>query len=130
MDEHTLKDNPQDERDSCHSQAWFLDELDIYRTEKPYRLRFDSPDPSIARTNIKNKQANIEIHDLRSYPEPLSYSRNGFTIMKAHSALTVEDSADEQKVKKLYFQSLKPILCNFFRTPNVVILEYVVRRWS
>lgn len=130
MDEHTPKDIPQEEQGSRKGQAWFLDELDIYRTEKPYRLRFESPDPSIARTNIRNKQASIDIHDLRSYSEPLSYDHNGFTIMEAHSALTAEDSADEQKVKKLYLQSLKPVLCSFFGTPNVVILEYVVRHWS
>ncbi|KUJ18844.1 uncharacterized protein LY89DRAFT_732386 [Mollisia scopiformis] len=82
---------------SRNSRAWFLDELDIYQTEKPYRLRFESPDPSIARTNTQ-------------------------------STLTTEDAADEQKVKQIYLQSLKPVLRDFFRTPNVVILEYVIRK--
>jgi len=68
MDGHTPKDFPQEEQESRKSQAWFLDELDLYRTEKPYQLRFEPPDDSIARTN---KEANIEIHDLRSYSEPI-----------------------------------------------------------
>lgn len=126
MDKLTFKHIPQDVQNSCKSEAWFLAELDLYKTEKPYRLRFNSPDPSVARTNIKNTPATIEVHDIRSYSEPLSYSRNGFTTMKAHGALTAEDSADEEKVKTLYLQSLKPVLCDFFGTPNVVILEYVV----
>jgi len=48
--------------------------------------------------------------------------------MEMRSALTAEDSTDEQKVKKLYLQSLKPVLCDFLGTPNVVMLEYVIRK--
>jgi hypothetical protein len=127
MDILNPADFPLAEPASRQSRAWFLDELDIYQTEKPYRLRFESPDPSIARTNIKNKEASISIRDLRSYTEPLDYDRNGFTTMKTQSALTAEDAADEQKVKQIYLESLKPVLRDFFGTPNVVMLEYVVR---
>ena len=117
---------PQGKEGFLLGKVWFLDELDIYKTVKPYRLRFDSPDPSVARTNITNKQATVRVIDLRNYCGPLSYERNGFTMLEAPSVLTAEDCTDALKIKELYLQGLKVVLSGFFATPHVVMLEYVV----
>lgn len=113
----------------CLAPIWFLDELDLYRTVKPYRLRFSSPDPNIPRSNVQCKQTdNVLIRDFRSHSEQLSFEKNGFTFleMKQPSLLTYEDCSDMQKIEELLLNNLQKELREFFGTAHVMLLSKTV----
>jgi hypothetical protein len=116
------------EPNSFRTRLWFLEESERYRTVKPYAMRFASPIPSLPRSNcLFQKADNVPIQDVRKVG-PMDFERNGFTFMELDSPLTFEDCADRKKVEQLYLKDLKPLLCDFFKTSHVVILDHTLRR--
>ena len=111
---------------SCRASLWFLEEAEIYRTVKPYRLRFTSPNPSVPRSNAAfHKVDDIPIYDVRRFG-PIDYERTGIGFIELDSPLTYDDCEDRSRVEELYLKELKPVLCKFFGTPHVVILDHTV----
>jgi hypothetical protein len=125
----SLETNYQDATER-HATAsiWFLDDIELYKTVKPYRLNFPPEDEDFPRSNFQKKEApDIPIHDIRNHPEPLSYDRNGFTVIHVESSLTTEDCGDPNVIQELYFTDLVKSLARLLATPHIEILGYQVR---
>lgn len=123
---HTTNSNNL-ERKTCRATLWFLEEAELYRTVKPYRLRFESPDPDLPRSNVICRRVDdVPIQDIRCR-DPMDFDRVGFTFVNMDSKLTYADCADRKRLEQLYYKDLKGLLCKRFDTPHVVILDHTVR---
>lgn len=120
----TPADGSHHEGGASQATLFFLKELELYRTVKPYRLRFDSPDPELPRTNIICRGVdNVPIHDVRTC-ETMEFDRTGFMFLDLDSELTYEDCNNRKKVEQLYLADLKALLCKTLKTPNIVFLDH------
>lgn len=89
-------------------------------------MRFPSPDPNVPRSNVIYKKTDIvPIHDARGMSS-LEFDRVGFAFAEMNSELKFEDCGNRKKVEQLYLKDLKELLCKFFRTPHVAILDHTV----
>lgn len=105
----------------------FLDRDKRYADEKPYALRYNPAD-DIPTENIVKKFVNdVEIHDIRSLPVPLSFDENGLTVQSIETRMVYEDWFRDEKVKNVFFPELRMNLEGLFGTPNIQIFEYKVR---
>ena len=112
---------------SIRVPMFFLKELKLYEVEKPYRLRFRSPEPSIPRTNIQFEQIDdVLVQDIRHCAEPLDYEDTGFAMLHLDSPLTYEESYDETKLRNFFLADLKQLLIKLYKTPNIAVLKCTV----
>lgn len=118
-----------DDNQHCYSSICFLDEIELYKTVRPYRLSFVPPDDTIPQSNFQRRHVqHIPIHNLRAYKQVLDYGRHGFSVMRLPFSLTTKDCYDQAKVQELFFSPLQAQLRNFFGTPHVEILGHQIRR--
>ncbi|KAF6228795.1 hypothetical protein HO173_011643 [Letharia columbiana] len=100
---------------------------DLHEREKPYKLQYD-PGNGIPRSNCTNQiYDSIIVRDLRACRESLSFDVNGFTVLDMESKLKSSEFYDEARVKDVYYMELKDLLCQFFDSSRVEILEHSVR---
>jgi hypothetical protein len=114
--------------DVC-SSIWFLDNLDLYKTVKPYHLTF-TPENDVPRNNIQRKEVKDllirDLRDLRDFSGQISLDRNGFTVLNLENNLTPDDCEDREKLQKLFFDELESSLKSLFPHSCVAILQYRV----
>ena len=98
---------------------WFLSELELYNTVKPYRLDFDPENDAIPRTNVVRIQVpNVPVHDIRSAEEELQFSKCGFSILNMPIALTKLDYDNHKLVKDQHYPFLERSLQEFNEKTN------------
>lgn len=101
---------------------------DLHEREKPYKLQYD-PGNGIPRSNCTNQiYDSIIVRDLRACRESLSFDVNGFTVLDMESKLKSSEFYDEARVKDVYYMELKDLLCQFFDSSRVEILEHSIRK--
>src|ERR1700753_4313665 len=84
------------------TSMYFLKPQDLYRNEKPYSLRFVPPE-GFPRSNIAlEKHEDLQITDIRSRVDQLSFEENGFKIMPLETEMSYDDFDDEEKIKRVY----------------------------
>lgn len=106
----------------CRSCLWFLEEDDLYKTIKPYRLLF-TPEDDFPRTNVKRKEVkDIIFNDIRGFAESPTLQKNGFQVFHMANELTTQTS-DDEVIGNQFLGSLQRLLQEHFRTPNVLILD-------
>ena len=100
---------------------WFLDNLELYRTEKPYDLDYEPEDDDVPSTNFVRTAHDVHVKDLRDgQGKCLSYESCGFAVLGMKSQLTIKDCDETQKLQDLYLHNLQQKLCEFYGTPHVV----------
>ena len=111
-----------------HVQAsiHFLAHSEVYRTEKPYSLRYTGEE-AVARTNIElDKYDDIPIHDIRGYERRFSLEENGFTISTLSSRMLYQDFADPDKVIRIYLHEIASHLKKLLGARHVQVYEHLV----
>ena len=112
--------------DIIHTTAHFLAQNDLYKTQKPYSLRFPPPE-GFPRQSTKLEKHGIDVHDVRKLG-PLSFKEEGCTVLNLQSSMKYEDYDDEDKVKEVYLREVASHLREFFGASKVQIFEHRVRK--
>jgi hypothetical protein len=106
--------------------AHFLERNQLYKTEKPYSLRF-SPPEGFPRQSTKLEEHEIDVQDVRT-AGPLSYATEGCTVLDFQSLMEYDDYYDEEKVKDVYLREVANLLRDYFGASKVQIFEHRVRK--
>lgn len=105
----------------------FLARRDDYKIIKPYSLRFEPEDPSLAKTNIKLEcHEDIEVEDIRSFERCFTLDADGFTVLKLDTAMAYEDFDDEDKILQVYLKETADMLLSYCGATKVQIFEHTV----
>lgn len=65
---------------SVQAYIWYLARLELYKTEKPYMITFDTSNFDGAKTNHKYSEHETLITDIREYPQKFQLDIHGFRI--------------------------------------------------
>ncbi|KAI1448210.1 hypothetical protein F5Y02DRAFT_414942 [Annulohypoxylon stygium] len=96
------------------TSIWFLEELEVYRTVKPYRLDFDPEDEDFPRTNVQRTNIpDVPIQDIRKNEGSLDFTKCGFGILSLPETITLLDMDDFRLVQKQYYQCIERIVEEF-----------------
>ncbi len=113
----------QDLKASIH----FLAHNELYRTEKPYSLRYMGEE-QVAQTNIElDKHDDIPIHDIRGWEREFSLQKQGFTISRLSSRMQYRDYSDPGQVIAIYLHEVASHLKKLLGARHVQIYEHLVR---
>ncbi|RDW60546.1 hypothetical protein BP6252_11929 [Coleophoma cylindrospora] len=112
--------------DTIHTTAHFLSPIDLYKTEKPYSLRFPPPD-GFPRQSTKLEEHKIVVRDVRK-SRPLSFAKEGCTVLRLDSRMKYDDYEEEQTIKDVYLSEVSHLLRQFFGATKVQIFEHRVRK--
>ena len=105
----------------------FLAHREVYRTEKPYSLRYTGEE-NIAQTNIElDKHDDISIHDIRGRESEFSLEKHGFTISKLSSRMLYRNFSDPEQVIAIYLHEVASHLKKLLGARHVQIYEHLVR---
>ncbi|KAK3984746.1 hypothetical protein QBC44DRAFT_353461 [Cladorrhinum sp. PSN332] len=112
---------------------WFLNEIELYKTVKPYRLDFEPEDDDFPRTNVERVEVpNVPILDIRTYGKQLRFPECGFSILPMPLELTVLPYDDEQSVIDQYYPYLERVAqdfsSSFKKGAKAVALDHKVRK--
>ncbi|KAK3328634.1 hypothetical protein B0T19DRAFT_385213 [Cercophora scortea] len=110
---------------SITSELGFLARHAMYKTVKPYSLRFTPPE-SLPRQNLEIEKKEVTIHDARSLNPTLDV--HGFTLTRIPTRMRYEDFRDHDKIETVYANELQSHLKNLLQAPHVRVIDYVVRR--
>lgn len=120
------RSGPTNQPRNCHSTLWFLEDDDLYKTVKPYRLCF-VPEEGFPITNVKRREVkDVLITDIRGLSAPPSLEQNGFQVFSMPASLTASSSSEPRKIQECFLNPLKELLSEHFQTPHVLLLEYKV----
>jgi len=111
----------------------YLSRNELYATEKPYDVVFDTSDISdVKRTNHTYSHRKVQVHDLRDIkPEKQpTLDINGFTWTKSASKLAYEDFGNDEIVRERYYPEVADMLRQQTgsRYAEIVILDHELRR--
>ncbi|KAH8598243.1 hypothetical protein B0O99DRAFT_616238 [Bisporella sp. PMI_857] len=114
------------------SSIWFLNELELYKQVKPYRLDFDPEDDDFPRTNVDRVEIpGVPIHDIRGNEGQLAFPKCGFSVLHMPSPLTTLDYDDQKLVADHYYSYIEKAVQEFSVKFNpgakVVALDHKVR---
>ena len=114
---------------------WFLNELELYKTVKPYRLDFDPDDEDFPRTNVDRIEVlDVPIHDIRAFKDRLQFSKCGFSILNMPSLLIGLDYDHKETVQSQYYSYLEEAVREFtepyHKGAQVIALDHKVRSHS
>lgn len=98
-----------------------------YAKEKPYALRYNPADDIPTENIVKKVVNNVELHDIRNLPAPLSFDENGLTVRSIQSQMAYEDWFRDEMIKNIFFRELRRNLEGLFGTSNIQIWKYKVR---
>ncbi len=114
------------------SPIWFLNELELYKTVKPYRLDFDPANDDVPRTNVDRIEiARVPIHDIRDRKEPPHFPECGFTILDMPPALVALNYGDKEGVVDQYYPYIENLVQafseQFHKGVKVIALDHKAR---
>ncbi len=97
---------------------WFLKELELYKTVKPYRLDFDPEGDAIPRTNVERVQIpDVPVEDLRAAKGQLQFSECGFALLDMPPSLTGLDYDNNKLVANQYYSFIESSVQEFSESP-------------
>jgi hypothetical protein len=104
----------------------FLADDELYKTERPYSLKFEAPD-GLRRSNILVEKHQQAIQDARGLEKRLTMEDNGFALVDLDTEMTYDDFEDEERVKAVYLVEVAGMLQSLVGASRVQVFEYVVR---
>lgn len=111
---------------TVHGAIHFLTRDDLYKEEKPYTIRYSTPD-DVPRSNSNHEEVHgIPIEDIRGREAEFSLSKHGFTVTRLDSGMDYADFADPDKVLNVYLQSVARKLREVLNAAHVQVYEHTV----
>ncbi|WP_407181562.1 CmcJ/NvfI family oxidoreductase [Bradyrhizobium sp. STM 3562] len=92
--------------------------------EKPTFYRIDPP-PGVPQWNGIDDEREVQIEDARGRESEFTLDRNGFSLVKAPTA--VADFYDEQEIKRVYYPEVDKLLRDKVGASRVFIFDHNVR---
>jgi len=93
--------------------------------ERPHTLTYEPP-AGVARTNIVNETHRVPIYDLRPVADTLSLDREGFTLVRAPSA--VGNFYDEDELRRVYYPEAERVIAQATGAARVFVFDHTVRK--
>jgi hypothetical protein len=93
--------------------------------DRPRTYTFEPP-PGEPRSNIVPEPHALRIYDVRPISDSVSLDREGFALVRQHSA--VKDFYDEDEVKSVYYPEAERILKAVTGADRVLVFDHTVRR--
>jgi hypothetical protein len=93
--------------------------------ERPRTFTYEPPSGE-PRSNIVPEPHALPIHDVRSVADSVSLDREGFALVRQHSA--VKDFYDDEEVKRLYYREAEQLIKNVTGADRVFIFDHTVRK--
>lgn len=118
--------------EDLQASVHFLARSEVYRSEKPYSLRYTGEE-LIPRTNIKlDKHDDIRIHDIRGREYEFSLEEHGFMVSKFESRMLYQDFSDPERIIAIYLHEIASHLKIMLGARHVQIYEHLVSylQWS
>ncbi|KAN0117749.1 hypothetical protein V8E51_003726 [Hyaloscypha variabilis] len=116
-----------EEIEDLEASIYFLENNEIYRTEKPYHLQY--PISGVERSNLRTqKNEHIPIRDLRGREDEISFENNGIAILEMETSMTYEEFNDKEKLKNVYCEEVGNALLQYTGAKEVQIYDFDVRR--
>jgi len=113
-------------QNTIRTKAHFLAKDDLYKTEKPYSLRFPPP-AGFPRQSTKLEEHDIIVRDARS-TGTLNFTVEGCTVLDIQTSMSYEDYNNEDRICKIYLNEVATRLRKFFDASKVQIFEHRVRK--
>jgi hypothetical protein len=115
-----------EEIEDLEASIYFLENNEIYRTEKPYHLQY--PISGVERSNLRTqKNEHIPIRDLRGREDEISFENNGIAILEMETSMTYEEFNDKEKLKNVYCEEVGNALLQYTGAKEVQIYDFDVR---
>ena len=112
------------------ASLWFLEERDIYKTEKPYELLY-VPEANIPRSNVTFEQIHdVPMLDLRdpSRASSLSFDKHGFMIKTLKPLPQNIDWSSNTDVSSKYYPELEAQVAAMFPGAKCIGLSHRVSK--
>lgn len=103
----------------------YLSRSDVYKSVKPYTLRYKPPG-SLPITNVVREQKATIIRNMREQPETLQYDKCGFQIANLDTQMTWEDFSDVDKIDQVHRPEIEQCVKETMQASSVQVLDYVV----
>jgi hypothetical protein len=111
---------------SVLSSIHFLQRDPLYDSEKVFELKFDPPS-GLPKSNMRlEKRDGIKIHDIRDQEAQYSFTRNGFSIMRADFGMPAKAFYEEHLLRQKYFPKLAHTVKEHLGASQVRIFDYNV----
>lgn len=109
---------------SVHATLGFLPDVELFRHERPYCLKFEAPE-GLRRSNIKTEYHEYVIEDIRGHEGDFNIDKNGFELVPFHTKMAYEDFANEDKIVAVYMPEVAGVIQRLVGSFRVQIFEYV-----
>jgi hypothetical protein len=110
-----------------NATLYFLRRDELFKTEKPYSLDFDSE--NVPRSNLKaHKVPELPIKDLRTKGADFNFDNNGIEMLKYENNMKYEDWDDQKKIEDIYCEDLGRALIKRLGCSSVQIFDTNVSR--
>ncbi|HYB11283.1 MAG TPA: CmcJ/NvfI family oxidoreductase [Alphaproteobacteria bacterium] len=94
-------------------------------TEKPRSYTYEPP-PGIARMNATYEPHRVRIRNARLLASDTSLDREGFRLVRHHSAVRDFDSEDE--LKRVYYPEAERVVAEATGANRVIVFDHTIRR--
>ena len=107
------------------ADIYYLSRSDVYKSVKPYTLRYKPPG-SLPITNVIREQKATIIRNMRQHPETLQYDKCGFQFAILDTQMTWEDFSDVDKIDQVHRPEIEQCVKEKLQASSVQVLDYVV----
>jgi hypothetical protein len=112
--------------EEVYSNIMFLKKDPLYKSVKPYRLRY-LPDDDLQQSNVKSEPHTVTIASMRPIEHKLLLDVNGFETLRMKTKLTrAEFLNSPHLVRALYIEELRDALTRHLGAKHIHFLDYVV----
>lgn len=103
----------------------FLARLELYRSVKPYGLRFRPPG-DLPQTNVQGHFQAVRVQDARLLDDDASFRTRGFCRTPFSTTMTYDEFDDPLTVKDKYCSELAAAIRGFLDVRHVRVIDYSV----
>jgi len=82
---------------------YYLDRLELYKSQKPYMCTFDPTILGGPKTNHKYVERTVQIHNARPFKDSIKLDVNGFQFESLRTTMTNEDFDNDSIVQQKYY---------------------------
>lgn len=89
-----------DESKAFKAKTWYLKRLELYHTEKPYMITFDSSAFAGSKTNHEYSEYEAVMCDVHTSKTAFDINTHGFQFRDWQTGLLSEEFADEDAIRE------------------------------
>ena len=103
----------------------FLARDDLYKTEKPYQLKY-AANPGIPKSNLRLENKNpIKISNIRGQEGNFSLEKTGFAVLRMDKEIPYDDFNSPEGIRR-YLDAVTESVRNLLDAGKVQAFQYVV----